>query len=59
MERGGKNKYMLVGGLKRTDVQDRSFWRLGCKTGSSPAAEKKSGSRRMRRFVSTPKTNGS
>ena len=52
-------KDMLAKGLKRTDAQDRSLWTLGCKNLLDNACgENKPGFRRMKRFVSTPGTNG-
>ena len=51
-------KDMLVRELKRTDAQDRSLWRLDCKSQFASACGEKPGSSRMKRFVSTLGING-
>ena len=43
-------------GLKRTDAQDRSLWRLGCKNRFTPArGENNPGLKRMKDLSALPK----
>ena len=45
-------KNMLITGLKRTDAQKRSLWRLGCKNRFTPARRKnKPDSKKMKIFI--------
>ena len=50
--------HMLVRGLRRTNAQDRSLWKLDCKNRPTSACSKnKPGSRMIEIFINTPKTN--
>ena len=56
--RKGVEKDLLVRGLRKTNVQNRFLWKLGCKNRLIPVSWKDEPSSKIKIFFNTSGTNG-